>query len=654
MDQSLRELIDISVKTGSDSTLVQGGGGNTSAKTADGKYMYIKASGTALKDMSGKRGWRRLDMQAVLDIVNDERLSKVEPGRRESEVVSRLLLSCRDEFGEGSRPSVEAHLHALLKRYVIHLHPNAVGAYVNCTEGRERIDNLFADEKYPPLWVPYVDPGLLLAVKIRRLMDKYEQEHGRGAEVLILQKHGLFVTADKAGRAVQLVRKVLRKCMSKLREPAAGRVKRLNVDEVNDIKLAVRRAVFAATGERQVIKYFDDDIVMGFIRRKNAGKMLGDKSLTPDELIYSGGPAVWVDRRDSELIERKILARISKTGKAPSAFAVKGAGLFTASSEKIAGTLRDIVCSSMFIRYNADRMGRIATLNKRQSDFINNWESEAFRKKLAGGAGGGAEVAGKVAVVTGAGSGLGRSIAVGLAKEGALVALADIDTAAAGDTADMINEQGSGGAAMVAGCDVTNEESVSSAIWGIVERWGGLDVVVNAAGVAPAYAVEDTPVDKWRFALEVNLTGYMLMVKYAARVMKAQGMGGSIVNISSKSGIQASKNNSAYNATKAGELHLTRGWAMELGRDGIRVNAVCPGNVFEGSKIWNPKYIEVCARKYGIRPDEVIPYYVSKTMLNLEIKGQDIADAVVFLASERARRITAQTLVVDAGQAPVR
>jgi sorbitol-6-phosphate 2-dehydrogenase len=118
--------------------------------------------------------------------------------------------------------------------------------------------------------------------------------------------------------------------------------------------------------------------------------------------------------------------------------------------------------------------------------------------------------------------------------------------------------------------------------------------------------------------------------------------------------LEASKNNTPYNATKAGEINMARGWARELGQYGIRVNSVCPGNVFEDSKIWNPEYIKVCAKKYGIKPQEVIPYYVNKTILKKEIKGQDVADTVVFLASEKSRMITGQTIVVDAGQVMVR
>ena len=209
-------------------------------------------------------------------------------------------------------------------------------------------------------------------------------------------------------------------------------------------------------------------------------------------------------------------------------------------------------------------------------------------------------------------------------------------------------------AALAVGCNVTDEQSVENVFIALLAEWGGLDILVNAAGVAPAYSLMDLPVDKWRFALEVNLTGYFLMARAAAKIMTAQAIGGSIINISSKSGLEPSKNNTPYNATKAGEIHMARGWALELGPHNIRVNSVCPGNVFEGSKIWNPDYIKVCAKKNGIKPEDVIPYYVSKTALNREIKGQDIADSVVFLASDRAQRITGQTLVADAGQVYVR
>ncbi|HPS55825.1 MAG TPA: SDR family oxidoreductase, partial [Sedimentisphaerales bacterium] len=285
--------------------------------------------------------------------------------------------------------------------------------------------------------------------------------------------------------------------------------------------------------------------------------------------------------------------------------------------------------------------------------FINQWESEAFRKKLAIGAGQG-QLVDRVAVVTGAGSGLGRAIAVGFARAGACVVLADIDVASAEETAKLIKEELPSSQSIVLGCNVTDEKSVQAGFEKIMDEFGGLDILVNAAGVAPAGPMTEIPVAKWRFALEVNLTGYFLMAQNAAKLMISQGMAGCIINLTSKSGLEASKNNTPYNATKAGEIHMARGWALELGRYGIRVNCVAAGNVFEGSKIWNPQYIAECAKKYSITPEEVIPYYVSKTALNKEIKGQDIADSIVFLCSDNARKITGQTIVTDAGQVMVR
>jgi sorbitol-6-phosphate 2-dehydrogenase len=230
----------------------------------------------------------------------------------------------------------------------------------------------------------------------------------------------------------------------------------------------------------------------------------------------------------------------------------------------------------------------------------------------------------------------------------------DIDAESAQQTVKIIEQQLPQSRTMAVSCDVTSEGDVDKSFEAVLKKWDRLDILVNAAGIAPPGLLVDLAVEAWRHAVEVNLTGYFLMAKAAAKVMIKQGAGGSIINVSSKSGLEASKDNTAYNATKAGEIHMARGWAMELGEYGIRVNCVCPGNVFEGSKIWNQRYIEVCAKKYGIKPEEVIPYYVNKTALKQEIKGQDVADAVIFLCSDRARAITGQALVVDGGQVMVR
>ena len=258
-------------------------------------------------------------------------------------------------------------------------------------------------------------------------------------------------------------------------------------------------------------------------------------------------------------------------------------------------------------------------------------------------------LAGRTVLVTGAASGLGLGIARGLLQAGANCILADIDEKGLDAVAPEFKERG-----LAAKMNVTDEASVQAAFAAGVARFGRLDGLVCAAGVAPAYPLEDTPLDKWRFALDINLTGYFLCGREATRIFKKQGGGGAMVLLSSKSGLEPSKNNSAYNATKAGELHLARGWALELGPAGIRVNCIAPGNVFEGSKIWNPAYIAEAAKKKGIKPEEVIPYYIGMTALKRDIKPQDIANAAVFLLSDAARCMTGQVLVVDGGQAYTR
>ena len=653
IDKALADLIKISNTTGKDTKLVQGGGGNTSVKTDDGKFMYIKASGSTLKDMNAEKGWRMLDVQKVLAILKDAELLKLDSSLREVEVVRRLAASCCDEINSIARPSVEAHLHAMLEKYVIHLHPDAVRCFVNSKEGEQRISKTFKGWKNPPLWIPYVDPGLMLANKIAALIDNYQSQYKRKPAVLFLEKHGLIVSSQSLNTSLKLVEQVVKTMQAGLKCPSGLIPKILPTQEIEEAKLAIRKAYYKAAGQYVPVKFHIDKTIAGFLKYKNIKKMLSFAALSPDELVYANGTPLWLEKAISEKIESKLKSQIKNKEKLAKAFLVKGLGLFVTAPEKTASVISDIVSSSLFIRHNALNMGGIKTLTKREIDFVNNWESEAFRQKAAGESINGI-LKDKIAVVTGAGSGLGKSIAIGIAKAGAFVALADIDTAAAEQTKDEIIKQLPSAEILVAKCNVTDETSVRNAFSQILDKFGGLDILVNAAGIAPAYSLVDMPVDKWRSALEINLTGYLLMAKYAAKIMIAQGIGGSIINLSSKSGLEASKDNTPYNATKAGEIHIARGWAMELGKYGIRVNSVCPGNVFEGSKIWNPEYIKICAKKYGIKPDEVIPYYVRKTILGVEIKGQDIADAVIFLSSEQARVITGQTLVADGGQVMVR
>lgn len=384
MNQALADLIKISRDTGADPTLVQGGGGNTSVKTADGKYMYIKASGTALKDMSAKTGWRRLRLEIALSVVKDKAIARMEPQKRELKVVDRLLEACDDNVKIEARPSVEAHLHACLEKCVIHLHPSAAGAYLNAKNGWAKLQKLFKAEKLPPLWVPYTDPGYMLAKRIAGLVAAYKKQFGQGPAILFLEKHGLFITAGSAAGALRLVRRVIKQCNSNLKQPRKSKTKKISQEKIDAAKACIGKAYTRGTGEKTKTWYYYNGAIEEFMRLKDVQKMLVG-CLTPDELVYASGPAMWVEKCEASSIAKNLKGQIAAGKKHSAAFLVKGVGLIAAGTEKMAPTVRDIVLYSIFIRTNAARMGGILTLNKRQEDFINNWESEAFRKKLADG-----------------------------------------------------------------------------------------------------------------------------------------------------------------------------------------------------------------------------------------------------------------------------
>jgi rhamnose utilization protein RhaD (predicted bifunctional aldolase and dehydrogenase) len=374
MNKNLAELIKISNAAGKDPTFVQGGGGNTSVKTDDGKSMYIKASGTALKQMSAKKGWRKVNLDAVRSIIKDKSLLKLPEQKRQTKVVNRLLLACDDNIKDGSRPSIETHLHSYLDKCVIHLHPSAVGAYVNAKNGKANIEKLFKNDKFPPLWVPYADPGFLLAKRISKLTADYKAKHEKPPAVLFLDKHGLFVTAATPASAIKMTRQVIAECNKKLKQPKA-KIKNISRQAVSDAKLCVRKAYFDATGQSVTISYFYGQEIESFMREKNVKSMLSGGPLAPDELVYSNGPAMWVDKPRPDQISARLKLQIKRGNKPSIAFLVKDLGLLVVGKKKIAQTMREIAESSFFVRANAYQLGGIRALTKKEQDFINKWES---------------------------------------------------------------------------------------------------------------------------------------------------------------------------------------------------------------------------------------------------------------------------------------
>jgi len=256
----------------------------------------------------------------------------------------------------------------------------------------------------------------------------------------------------------------------------------------------------------------------------------------------------------------------------------------------------------------------------------------------------------KVALVTGGGQGLGEAISYRLAHEGCHVVVADLNEQAAVATAEAIvkNEAETGRRAIALKVDVTDEQQVSDMIDRVVREFGRLDLLVNNAGVLISEAVEDFPADKWRLVIEVNLVGYFLCAKHAARVMKAQ-KSGSIIQINSKSGKKGSYKNSAYAASKFGGIGLTQSIALELAEDNVRVNSICPGNLLD-SPLWVNSLYKQYAKKWDITEEQVRQRYVDQVPMKRGCTYDDVTNVVVFLASDQSSYMTGQAINVTGGQ----
>jgi sorbitol-6-phosphate 2-dehydrogenase len=253
----------------------------------------------------------------------------------------------------------------------------------------------------------------------------------------------------------------------------------------------------------------------------------------------------------------------------------------------------------------------------------------------------------KIALVTGGAQGLGAAICHRLACEGAHVVVADLNREGAEQTAAEITAQ-TGRRAIVAQVNVTDEAQVEAMIDRAVDEFGRLDILVSNAGILIAGAVDTFPANQWRAVIDVNLVGYFLCAKYAARVMAAQGSG-AIVQINSKSGKKGSYKNSAYAASKFGAIGLTQSLALELAEDGVRVNAICPGNLLD-SPLWMDSLYAQYAKRWGITKEEVRQKYIDQVPMKRGCTYEDVTNAIVFLASDQANYMTGQAINVTGGQ----
>ncbi|HEX8830005.1 MAG TPA: SDR family NAD(P)-dependent oxidoreductase, partial [Longimicrobium sp.] len=325
---------------------------------------------------------------------------------------------------------------------------------------------------------------------------------------------------------------------------------------------------------------------------------------------------------------------------------VPGVGMFTAGKDaKSAELARDIYLHTIGIMAGAETLGGYRSLPEPEQFRAEYWPLELFKLTLAPPE---RELARRVALVTGAAGGLGRAIAERLAAAGAHVIVTDTNASGAEQVAREIAGREGAGTAVACALDVTREDAVAEAMERATLEFGGVDVVVSNAGIAHCAPIESLELSDWERSLGVNATGHFLVTRAALRHFRRQGTGGAIVFVATKNVTAPGKDFAAYSASKAAEAQLARVAAIEGGPLGVRVNMVNPDAIFGGSALWNG-IREERAKAYGVAPEKLEDVYRGRTLLGVEVRAEDVAEAVLFLAGDRSSRTTGAMLAVDGG-----
>jgi NAD(P)-dependent dehydrogenase (short-subunit alcohol dehydrogenase family)/rhamnose utilization protein RhaD (predicted bifunctional aldolase and dehydrogenase) len=653
----LAELIEVSRFYGRGNDFTVAGGGNTSVK--DAERIVIKASGAGLKDVT-EAGFVELSRAAVRQVLS--RTYSEDPFQREAQIKADLMAS-RTEPEKGGRPSVETSLHEMLGwRLVVHTHPYAVNALTCSKRGEAVARELFGQKA---LWVPYTDPGYRLAKLVQSLLEKYRAEHGGDPGLVLMQNHGLLVAADTIAEIRSLTDEVLHKISARFLRPVP-RDERA-VPEAAVAVVPALRMLLSERGSTKVAAVRNSGLVEHFLQPDNQeGVAL---PFMPDDIVYckSAPLLLRLDEDPDNLLQGFPAALESykaKWGYAPKILLISGLGVVAVEDTKRSvETCLDMFEDLMKVSFLSEAFGGPRFLSPRDIQFIETWEVESYRASVAKGAAAKRRVEGKIALVTGAAQGFGKGIAEGLFREGANVVLADLNAAAGAALQDELNlsavATGAPHRSLFVPADVTSPSSLQALGRECVKAFGGLDILVSNAGVLKAGSLDEMTPDAFDFVTRVNYSGYFLCVKYLSPIMKVQrrfcpDRTADIIQINSKSGLEGSNRNFAYAGGKFGGIGLTQSFALELVDAGIKVNAICPGNFFEGPLWSDPeKGLFVQYLRAGKVPgaktlDDVRRSYESRVPMGRGCRVEDVLKAILYLVEQEYE--TGQALPVTGGQ----
>ncbi len=645
----LTELTAASNRYGANPDFVLAGGGNTSYK--DDAFLYIKASGTTLADIT-EDGFVRMNRSALAQIWNK---SYPEDNDAREAAVLEDLMDARFKTEFGKRPSVETSLHDLFPQsYVIHLHPAPVNGMTCAVQGKKYAQEIFPEA----VWIPLIMPGYTLAAKVRDELLAYKAKNGCDAEIVFLENHGVFVAGDSIERidAIYLdITKRLTAVLSKAPSDAP-----VDFDTQRAALLAPAVRMLLSGGNASVVTFRTGQSVLDFLADAQAFLPISS-SFTPDHMVYCKAAPLYVKssgdlEQQYQLLQDGVNAYCARFGFLPRIVAVEGLGYFAqGNSKKNADIAAAVFYDTVKIAVYSQSFGGHQFMPQPMIDFIASWEVESYRAKIGLAGAAQKRLHEKICIVTGSAQGFGQGIADEMIREGANMVIADLN-----DTLAEQNAAGYRSAKVIpARVDVSDEESVRQMLEKTVLEFGGLDVFVSNAGVLKAGGLDDMDVNSFDFVTKINYTAYFICVKYASKIMKLQNRfdktyTADIIQINSKSGLAGSNKNFAYAGGKFGGVGLTQSFALELAEFGIKVNAICPGNYFEGPLWSDPErglfvqYLRAGKVAGAKTVGDVKRFYESKVPLNRGCYPSDVAKAL-FYAVEQPYE-TGQAIPVTGGQ----
>ncbi|GGF22683.1 bifunctional aldolase/short-chain dehydrogenase [Echinicola rosea] len=659
---------------GADLRITNYGGGNTSCKTMETdpltkeetEVMWVKGSG-------GDIGTLKRSGLAGLYVEKFHSLKNVYRGLEFEDEMVGLFNHCIYDL-DSKAPSIDTPLHAFLPfRHIDHLHPDAAIAIAASKDGEKITEELFEGQI---AWVPWQRPGFDLALQLEKALNE-----NPGIRGIMLGGHGLFTWGDTAYEcyinSLEVIDKAseyLEQNYGKDRPVFGGQMIESLAPEQRKEQASIIAPVLRglASGYNRMVGHFtDDERVLQFANSHDLEKLAPLGTSCPDHFLRTKiRPLVLdfpadVDLSKADEIKEKLdkdfeeyrayYKKYYEDHKRDNSPAMRdpnpvviiwpGVGMFSyAKNKQTARVASEFYINAINVMRGAEAVSEYVALPLQEAFDIEYWLLEEAKLQRMPKE---QPLSRKVALVTGGAGGIGKAIADKLASEGACVFITDINQERLDEAVATYSKDVGGGAVM----DVTKGDDIVKAYKQAALKFGGVDIIVNCAGLAISKPIEQTSEKDWDLLQDILVKGQFAVSKAGVETLRAQNLGGDIINIASKNALVSGPNNVGYGTAKAAQVHMSRLLAAELGKDKIRVNVVNPDAVIEGSKIWEGEWAKGRAKAYGITVEELPAFYAKRTILNEIIGVDDIANGVFAFVGGDLSKCTGNILNVDGGVA---